>query len=105
MSKLGEDLIRSAEEALAIAKGEAEPGSYNVYVPQDIDVAEIRTALDLTQAEFAHRFGFSLASVRDWEQNRRRPEKSARVLLMVIRHNPDMVDEALRANDPTLAVA
>jgi putative transcriptional regulator len=37
--------------------------------------------------------------VRDWEQKRRRPEASARVLLKVIEHRPEAVDAALSAGD------
>jgi putative transcriptional regulator len=33
--------------------------------------------------------------VRDWEQHRRQPEQAARVLLLVIAHNPTAVTEAL----------
>jgi putative transcriptional regulator len=62
-----------------------------------VDVKAIRTKLGLSQSSFAIRFGFSPAAVRDWEQHRRPPEQAARVLLMVIKHNPDSVYEALRA--------
>jgi len=51
----------------------------------------------LSQEAFALRFGFSAAAVRDWEQHRRQPEQAARVLLLVIAHNPDAVSEALDA--------
>jgi putative transcriptional regulator len=33
--------------------------------------------------------------VREWEQNRRRPEGAARVLLRVIEREPDAVSRAL----------
>jgi hypothetical protein len=33
--------------------------------------------------------------VRDWEQGRRQPEQAARVLLLVIDHNPKAVFAAL----------
>jgi len=33
--------------------------------------------------------------VRDWEARRRRPDRSARVLLAVIDYKPDVVEEAL----------
>jgi putative transcriptional regulator len=51
----------------------------------------------LSQEAFALRYGFSAASVRDWEQRRRQPEAAARVLLLVIAHNPEAVSEALAA--------
>ena len=46
---------------------------------------------------FARRFGFSVAAVRDWEQQRRRPEKAARILLRMIERRPELVLEALAA--------
>jgi putative transcriptional regulator len=63
--------------------------------PADVDVRAIRFRLHVTQAEFARRFGFSAATVRDWEQRRRRPEASARPLLMVIDKAPDLVKQVL----------
>jgi putative transcriptional regulator len=55
----------------------------------------IRKRLNLTQEAFAARFGFSAGAVRDWEQGRRRPEASARILLTVIDKEPEAVERAL----------
>ena len=73
-------------------------------LPDRIDVAAIRRRLSqgfsympLSQADFARRYGFSPSAVRDWEQGRRKPEASARVLLMLIADQPHLVDEAIRA--------
>jgi hypothetical protein len=57
VSNFEKELLRSAKEALAIAKGEMEPP--RVYVPPMIDVAAIRKKLGLSQARFAARFGLS----------------------------------------------
>jgi putative transcriptional regulator len=51
----------------------------------------------LSQTAFARRFGFTASAVREWEQGRRQPEASARVLLLVIARRPEVVDEALAA--------
>ena len=66
-----------------------------VHVPVDVDVQKIRKKLNLTQAEFAHRYGFSLGSIRDWEQKRKQPEASARMFLKVIEKRPEVVAEVL----------
>lgn len=95
MSKFGDDLVQSAKEALAIARGEIEPA--RVFVPPALDVAAIRKKTGLSQARFAQRYGFSAAAVRDWEQRRRTPEASARTLLIVIDREPAAVDRALSA--------
>lgn len=95
MATFGRDLIESANEALAIAKGEAMPA--RAFVPADIDVKGIRKRLGLSQAAFAARFGFSAGAVRDWEQARKRPDPSTRVLLKVIEREPEAVERALSA--------
>ncbi|KAB0267823.1 helix-turn-helix domain-containing protein [Microvirga brassicacearum] len=95
MTTLGKRLIQAAEDARTIARGEADPSTYRVHVPADIDVKAIRKGLKPTQAEFANRFGFPLATLRDWEQGRGKPDTSARVLLMV--REPQVVERALQA--------
>jgi putative transcriptional regulator len=95
MSKLGSRLIRAAREGRAIARGEARPETYRVYVPEDIDVRKIRRSLKLSQAQFAAKFGLPASTIRDWEQHRRKPEGAARVLLQVIKKEPDAVSRAL----------
>ncbi len=94
MSAAGERLLRSARNARAFARGEDTDG-FVVHVPGEVNVRGIRDGLGLSQADFAARFGFGVAAVRDWEQGRRRPEAAARVLLMVIAHNPKAVEDAL----------
>ena len=88
------ELIQSAEEALAIAEGRAEPAA--VFVPETIDVAAIRKSQKLSQAEFAKRYGLSAGTIRDWEQNRRQPDRSAVLFLKVIQQAPETVAKAIR---------
>jgi putative transcriptional regulator len=95
MSTFGKRLIKAAREGRAIVRGEADPATYRVYVPAEVDVRKIRRQLKLTQDEFAAKFGLSAPTVREWEQNRRRPEGAARVLLRVIEREPDAVSRAL----------
>jgi putative transcriptional regulator len=61
-----------------------------------VDVRNVREKLNLSQSEFAARFGFSPACIRNWEQGRNRPAGAARILLAVIDRNPSAVEEALR---------
>jgi len=97
VSKLGKRLIKAAREGRAIARGKADATSYRVYVPADVDVQKIRKSLKLSQAQFAAKFGLPPATVRDWEQNRRKPEGAARVLLQVIKKEPEAVSRALES--------
>jgi len=92
---VGESVIRGAEEALAIAKGEMEPAA--VFVPETVDVAAIRKRLKLSQAAFAERYCLPVGTVRDWEQERRSPDRAAVVLLSIIDRNPDVVADTLAA--------
>jgi len=71
-------------------------------VPPMPDVAFLRSRLKLSQAEFATRFGFSVATVRNWEQGRVLADGPARILLAVIANEPQAVIRALR---PALRVA
>jgi putative transcriptional regulator len=61
-----------------------------------VDVRRVREKLNLSQSEFASKFGFSPACVRNWEQGRNRPAGAARILLTVIERNPQAVEEAIR---------
>ena len=65
------------------------------------DVATLRRRLKLSQAEFANRFGFSVATVRNWEQGRVLADGAARVLLAVIANEPQAVIRALRPVERT----
>jgi putative transcriptional regulator len=95
MSKLGKKLIAAAHEGIAIARGEADPGSYRVHIPRRVDVSALRRKTGLTQEEFALRFGLTVARVRDWEQKRSEPDAAARAYLKVIEKEPEAVKRAL----------
>ena len=98
MSKRAFDKIKAGlEDAIAIARGEADPATHRVHVPAEVDVKAIRRKLGMTQAEFARSFGFGLDAVQNWEQGRRRPEGAARAFLKVIDREPDAVRRALAA--------
>ena len=95
MSKLGKRLIAAAEEALAIVRGEADPSTYRVHIPAEIDTRAIRAKLKLTQKQFSERYHIPLATLRDWEQGRRVPDAPARALIKAIREEPAAVRRAL----------
>lgn len=99
---VSDELIASLNEAVEIMGGQRE-ASLAWHPPSSVDVRAIRARTGLSQPQFARRFGFSVAAVRDWEQGRRQPEAAARVLLLVITRRPDVVDEVLAAAMPTAA--
>ena len=96
MTKSAFDKIKTGlEEAKAYLDGSADKRSFRTHVPARVDVKKIRTRLGLSQESFAQTYGFALSAVRDWEQGRRQPERSARVLLKVVEKEPDAVTRAL----------
>lgn len=94
MSKAGSRILASVRNARAFARGDVTEG-FVVHVPEEVDDRAIRQRLELSQDAFALQFGFSPSAVREWEQKRRQPDRSARILLRVIDHNPEAVIEAL----------
>ena len=94
--KIADSILRGLNEALAFAEGTADESRYVVHIPAEIDVKAIRVRLGLTQQEFAVRFGFSVNTVRHWEQGRRVPEGPTRAYLLVVDREPKAVQKALR---------
>jgi putative transcriptional regulator len=57
----------------------------------------VRRQLGMTQAEFAQALRIPLATLRNWEQGRVRPDPAARSLLLIVARNPDAALAALVA--------
>lgn len=88
-------IMEGVEQARAYLEGTADKRRYRVHVPAKVNVKKIRTRLGLSQESFAATYGFAVSAVRDWEQGRRRPERSARILLKIVEKEPDAVTRAL----------
>jgi putative transcriptional regulator len=97
MTRAGSRILQGAREAMAIAKGEADPTSYVVHVPEAVDVKAIRRKRGLTQKEFAGRYGFSIGRVKDWEQHRSSVDTPSRILLLIIDKEPEVIERVLSA--------
>ena len=90
MNNASERIERGLKEALAQAQREEREGPVaieKIDVPE-LDVVAIRVSTGLTQAEFVRSIGVDEATLRNWEQGRRRPEGTARVLLAMIAGDP-----------------
>ncbi len=96
MTKAGEKLIKSAQNALAFARGEITDG-FVLHTPEMIELRQMRKKLGMSQSQFSKAFQIPVRTVQDWEQGKRYPEGPARVLLKVIEHNPKAVLKALEA--------
>ena len=96
MRKAADSIRKGLEEAVSYAKGRASRQAYRVHIPEHVDVRAIRTKLGLTQRAFAARVGFSINTLRHWEQGKREPEGPTRAYLLVIDCAPAAVQQALR---------
>lgn len=56
-----------------------------------------RQAAGLSQQEFADRFQIPVATLRDWEQGRRKPSPASLAYLTVIEREPEAVIRALQS--------
>ncbi|MCC6534582.1 MAG: helix-turn-helix domain-containing protein [Burkholderiales bacterium] len=92
MSEAFESIRRGLKQAIAHQQGR---GTARVHHIEDIDVQALRTRLNLTQEEFAARFGIRLGTLRHWERGDRKPRGTALVLLHVIDRAPRAVLRAL----------
>jgi putative transcriptional regulator len=98
MSDLGEQLLEGLGQAVAHLRGEAVPGvrvRTVAVIPDEIDVAAIRTKLGMKRKPFADRFGFAIGTLTKWERGERHPDGAARALLLVIDREPEAVMRAL----------
>jgi putative transcriptional regulator len=84
-----DELLKSIKQGGRILRGTKAPSrSFRL---EDPNVSAIRRHLGLTQQKFAQLLGISPATLRNWEQGRRKPEGAARVLLCVAAKYPEAV--------------
>jgi putative transcriptional regulator len=92
---VGERIIEGLEQAVAWTRGENDRVRVTVVRVPEVDVRDVRQRMGLSQAEFATKFGFPPATLRNWEQGRARPDAPTRVLLAVIAKHPEAVEDVL----------
>jgi putative transcriptional regulator len=61
------------------------------------DVVALRHFVRLTQEQFAGAMGISVHTLRNWEQDRRRPEGPAIALLRIAARHPRVIRENLES--------
>lgn len=69
-----------------LLRGQFESGS---------DIAALRKFVRLSQTQFAQAMGISVHTLRNWEQDRRRPEGPALALLRIAARHPRILRENL----------
>jgi putative transcriptional regulator len=87
--ELFEELLQSLREGGATLRGKTGPS--RVYEFSDPDVRTIREHYGLSQGKFASLMGISVATLRNWEQGRRKPEGAACVLLRIAARHPEVI--------------
>ena len=88
MSKAYEKVMAGSRMPEATwAENETGSRCIDIEVPEP-DVVAIRGKTGLSQPAFAKSIGVPLGTLKIWEQGRRRPEGSARVLLALIEKTP-----------------
>lgn len=100
-------IIAGLKDAVRYSRGHHTRGTtHTIQVPHPLDVQAIRLRQGLSQPAFAAKYGFSLSTLRNWEQGHRAPTGASRVLLIVIEKQPKAVEKALEASAPLpIAVA
>ena len=93
---VGESIIKGLNEAIAWTKGENKRVRVTLVHVPEVDVRKVRLKMGLSQAQFATKFGFPPATLRNWEQGRSQPDAPTRVLLAVIAKHPEAVEDVLR---------
>lgn len=88
-----EELLGSVREAGAIVRGERE-AARRTSIPAS-GVRGIRERTSLSQPEFADLIGVSVKTLRNWEQDRRRPTGPAAALLSIIEFDPVLAVKAI----------
>jgi len=92
----GDRILAGLQDALDWVEGRDTESRATVVEVPVVDVRAVRKRLGLSQAAFSAKFGVSPATLRNWEQGRVRPDGPARVLLAVLDHHPEAVEDALR---------
>ena len=92
---VGERIIEGLEQAVAWTRGKNDRVRVTLVHVPEVDVRDVRRRMGLSQAQFAAKFGFPPATLRNWEQGRARPDATARVLLAVIAKHPEAVKDVL----------
>ena len=91
--QLFRELVQSMEEMVAIEKGDMQPARVHRHpLP---NVKALRETSGLKQEEFAQVVGVSPSLVQSWEQNRRIPSGPSLKILLMLEHNPAMINVLL----------
>jgi putative transcriptional regulator len=97
ISDLAKGIMAGLESAFAHANGKPTSGTVEhvVFVP---DVKTIREGLAMSQRDFSIAYDIPLATLKGWEQHRRRLDKTALAYLRTISLFPEETKQAQNSN-------
>ncbi len=98
-TETGLEIETALGEVLSHVRGETALPCRIVDDPAAGLIVALRKRMKLSRQKFADRFGLDARAVQDWEQGRRVPDRTARVLLTVIDRDPEAVIRALTPAD------
>jgi len=93
---LARAFIQGLKEAIAWTGGKNDGARVTLADVPAVDVRKVRLRMRLSHAQFAAKFGFPPATLRNWEQGRSRPDTPTRVLLAAIAKHPEAVEDVLQ---------
>jgi len=71
-----------------------------IEIPQSsltpVDIKEVRSVMQVSQAVFAKLLNVSISSIRQWEQGQRTPSGSTMILLELLQRNSSLLDYRLK---------
>lgn len=85
---IGQEILDGLREIKAHKEGKVDLRKRTLQPPPPAH--EIRAKLQLSQTAFAGLMGVSLRTLQDWEQSRRQPVGSARMLLRIAQQYPEV---------------
>ncbi|HYJ29844.1 MAG TPA: hypothetical protein VEW25_05830 [Allosphingosinicella sp.] len=80
-------------------RGMAQVGAYlqgdrdGFVVHEPVDVRTVRARTRLTRKAFASRYGLDTRTVEQWEQGRRKPDRTSETYLRLIETEPEKIAE------------
>ena len=93
---IGETLQGLVNNGIKTSFTEKELKKFNVVIPEvEInakDIQDIRERIKLSQSVFAKVLNVSSSSVRQWEQGTRTPTGSTKILLELLKKNPNILN-------------
>lgn len=88
---IGQEILDGLREIKTHKAGQVNLRKYTLQSAPS--ASEVRAQLQLSQTAFAGLMGVSVRTLQDWEQGRRQPAGSARMLLRIAQQHPEVLLE------------